>query len=87
MSVSIQERTHVNSTTVRVVFRKKGYPVFNLTFDSWTAACNWVEKNKEKYYENPQKFIEWKEDLSGIMQQKRLKVYEHIVRPIHKKIK
>lgn len=79
---SLTERKHSSGrVTWRVVLRRKGIRTFSLTFDDIDTACDWIEKNEQLFYQNPDKYFKWRDEQVYSMQRKREYVRNHIVRP------
>lgn len=78
----ITERKHPSGrVTFKVTLRKKGSPVFIITFDDLDEAVDWVEKNEKLYHENPDKYFKWREEIYYKMHRGRQRSYNHILRP------
>lgn len=57
---SIQERKCLHGSSFRVRLRRQHYQEFTITFDDYETACDWLMKNEQKFYENPEKYFNWK---------------------------
>lgn len=66
----------------KVSLRKIGFPTFCITFDDLEEAANWMEKNENEYYENPDKYIAWRQEMSYKMHRNLKKTSKHIKRPL-----
>lgn len=63
----------------RIQFKSKRAPVFSLSFDDWSSACKWVEDNEEKYYADPEVYIDWKHKTNQEMRRDHKKTYLHMI--------
>lgn len=83
----IDERSYPSGhISYRVRLRKKGIKTFNITFDDLSAACEWIENHEEKFYENPEKYFEWR-NLSEIeMLKLGIKAKDNILKPKKRKL-
>lgn len=78
---SVFERKHPSGrVSIRVLLRRKGYPSFSLSFDNWDSACDWVEENEEKYFQNPERYHKWRNQHDNISRRKKKNVFENIHR-------
>lgn len=79
---SIQERKFPSgNVTYRVRLRKRGFPEFSLTFDSLLEASDWVQYNEKLFYEDPEKYFQWRAQLYFDMQAEQQKVRSNILKP------
>jgi hypothetical protein len=47
------------SSTARVQIRRKGLPVFSITFSKMEEATKWVKLNEYKYINDPDLYLTW----------------------------
>lgn len=78
---SVFKRIYPSGTEVyRVMFRKKGFKSFSVTFDDWDHACKWAFSNEEKYFKNPKSYFSWRQEEFRAMRQMKIKVRNHLLR-------
>ena len=74
---SIYER----GNSYRMVFRRKHYPIFCLSFDDPNAARIFANKNELDFLKNPEKWFEWRQNLSLLMRHLKVDCIENIIKP------
>jgi hypothetical protein len=47
------------SEVYRMIVRRKGLPLFTMTFSTRKEAVDWVDMNEELYIKNPEPFNIW----------------------------
>ena len=80
MATVYERKSLKGISTYRVTLRRRGCETFNLTFDDWKAACEWVEEHEESFFKDPQKYFEWKEVHHNAMRRERRTVRSNILR-------
>jgi len=56
---NIQPRQLNETVSYRVRIRRTGLPDFNLTFDSYEEAEDWLLAHEDSYLANPDKYHKW----------------------------
>lgn len=78
---SVNERKYPSGRVqYRVRIRKRGVRSFHISFDSFSEACTWMEKNEKEFFKDPDKYFRWRENLYYKMQRERKKSYESVIR-------
>lgn len=80
-SIFLRKDVH-NTESYRMIFKRKGFKYFSLTFDDREAACKFAQEHEAKYFEDPNHYDNWRADLFAMMQRKNLETYDHIRRPV-----
>jgi hypothetical protein len=81
MATITERKFPSGNITYRVRLRKRGLPSFSLTFDCLIEASDWVQNNEKLFYENPDKYFEWRQSLYFEMQSEKLKVRGNLLKP------
>ena len=77
---TITQRKH-RDDRFKVSLRLSGHAHFGLTFTNYRAAVKWLEEHENKYYKDPQEYINWKDSLFFMMRNRNVSVWNDIVRP------
>jgi len=61
---TILERKYPSGRVVyRMIFNRRGLPIFRLTFEEREAAADFAAKHEKQFIANPQFYFDWRERI------------------------